>query len=126
MPGNSSGKTEAVHWAWVILAVCFVNLFINYAIRLGYGTILPEMIRTMGITRKDGGQIFNAYFYAYIVFSPFVGYLTDRLGARVVIPAFGLVLGLGYLVHGKCTVILGRCHPLSFRGHRGCGHVDAR
>ncbi len=116
MPGNSSGKTEAVHWAWVILAVCFVNLFINYAIRLGYGTILPEMIRTMGITRKDGGQIFNAYFYAYIVFSPFVGYLTDRLGARVVIPAFGLVLGLGTLFMGSAQSFWGAAIPFLFVG----------
>jgi sugar phosphate permease len=110
------GNKGSLHWAWVILAVCFVNLFINYAIRLGYGTILPEMIRTMGITRKDGGQIFNAYFYAYIVFSPFVGYLTDRLGARIVIPAFGLVLGLGTLFMGSAQSFWGAAIPFLFVG----------
>ena len=111
-----SDKKGSFHWAWVILAVCFVNLFINYAIRLGYGTILPEMIRTIGITRKDGGQIFNAYFYAYIVFSPLAGYLTDRLGARVVIPAFGLVLGLGTLFMGSAQSFWGASVPFLFVG----------
>ncbi|MEN6617317.1 MAG: MFS transporter [Syntrophorhabdus sp.] len=113
---NATAKNNTLHWAWIILAVCFVNLFINYAIRLGYGTILPEMIRTMGITRKDGGQIFNAYFYAYIVFSPFVGYLTDRLGARVVIPAFGLVLGIGILFMGNAQSFWGAAIPFVFVG----------
>ena len=47
--GNAdSGNKSAIHWAWIILAVCFVNLFINYGIRLGYGVVMPEMIRTLG------------------------------------------------------------------------------
>jgi len=100
MEGTGMTKSRTFHWAWIILAVCFVNLFINYGIRLGYGVILPEMIRNMGITRKEGGEIFNAYFYAYIVFSPFVGYFTDRLGARVVIPVFGVILGAGTFFMG--------------------------
>jgi sugar phosphate permease len=100
MNGTGTAKSQTLHWAWIILAVCFVNLFINYGIRLGYGVILPEMIRTMGITRKEGGEIFNAYFYAYILFSPFVGYITDRLGARVVIPVFGVILGVGTFMMG--------------------------
>lgn len=111
-----SGKEVLFHWAWVILVICIVNLFINYAIRLGYGTILPEMIRTMGITRKDGGQIFNAYFYAYIVFSPIVGYLTDRLGARVVIPVFGLVLSFGTIFMGRAQSFWGAAIPFLFVG----------
>lgn len=91
---------SGIHWAWVILAVCFVNLFVSYSIRLGYGIVLPEMIRTMDITRRQGGDIFNAYLFAYICFSPFTGYLTDRLGARRIIPLFGIVLGIGTLLMG--------------------------
>ncbi|MBW1703458.1 MAG: hypothetical protein JRJ50_15370 [Deltaproteobacteria bacterium] len=56
-----------VHWAWIILATCFVNLFINYSVRLGYGVVLPEMIRDLGLSRTAGGSIFNAYLFSYIV-----------------------------------------------------------
>ena len=81
--GNAdSGNKSAIHWAWVILAVCFVNLFVNYGIRLGYGVVMPEMIHTLGLSRRQAGDIFNAYFLAYICLSLFVGNLTDRLGAR--------------------------------------------
>ncbi|MCX5803797.1 MAG: hypothetical protein NTU69_09770, partial [Proteobacteria bacterium] len=70
-------KNPAIHWASIILIVCFFDLFINYGIRLGYGVVLPEMIRTLGFTRRQAGDIFNAYLFAYICFSPFTGYLTD-------------------------------------------------
>lgn len=97
---NTRATASGIHWAWVILFICFVNLFVNYGIRLGYGVVLPEMIRTMGLTRTQGGDIFNAYLLAYICLSPFTGYLTDRLGARRIIAFFGIFLGIGTLLMG--------------------------
>ncbi|GAG43139.1 unnamed protein product, partial [marine sediment metagenome] len=44
-------KIGHIHWAWIILATCFVNLFINYSVRLGYGVVLPEMIRDLALSR---------------------------------------------------------------------------
>ncbi len=43
------------HWAWIILVISFLNLFTSYSIRLGYGVVLPEMIRDMGFSRTVGG-----------------------------------------------------------------------
>ena len=103
MKSNASGKNQAIHWAWVILVICFINLFVNYGIRLGYSVVLPEMIRTLGFTRRQAGDIFNAYFLAYIILSLFAGNLTDRLGARKIIPMFGVVLGIGTLLMGTST-----------------------
>ncbi len=37
-------RQPAVHWAWIVLIVCFFNLFINYSVRLGYGVVLPFLI----------------------------------------------------------------------------------
>lgn len=90
----------SLHWAWVILATCFVNLFINYSIRLGYSVILPEMIRALGLGRAAGGTIYNAYLFPYLALTPFTGYLTDRFGARRVITSCSLILGLGILLMG--------------------------
>lgn len=103
MKSNASGENQAIHWAWVILVICFINLFVNYGIRLGYSVVLPEMIRTLGFTRRQAGDIFNAYFLAYIILSLFAGNLTDRLGARKIIPMFGVVLGIGTLLMGTST-----------------------
>ncbi len=94
------GKNRSFHWAWVILGICFFNLFINYSVRLGYGVVLPEMIRTLGFGRTAGGSIYNAYLFTYIFVAPLTGYLTDRLGARRVIAVCLLILGAGVVMMG--------------------------
>ncbi len=86
-----------MHWAWVILGVCFLDLFVNYAVRLGYGVVLPEMIRDLALSRTAGGMIFNAYLFTYITLTPLAGFLTDRLGARPVMTLCSAVLGAGVL-----------------------------
>jgi ACS family hexuronate transporter-like MFS transporter len=93
-------RKGSIHWAWIILATCFVNLFINYSVRLGYGVVLPEMIRNLGFGRASGGSIYNAYLFSYIAITPVAGYLTDILGARRVITACSLILGLGLFLMG--------------------------
>ena len=102
-------KPPSIHWAWIILGVCFVNLFINYSIRLGYGVVLPEMIRTLHLGRTDAGSIFNAYLFTYIVVTPFTGYLTDRFGARRVIALGAFVLGIGVLSMGTVQNLWTAC-----------------
>ena len=93
-------KRAPIHWAWIILAVCFVDLFINYSIRLGYGVILPEMIRTLDFSRTAAGSIYNSYLLTYIILTPFTGYFTDRFGARRVITVCACILSLGVLLMG--------------------------
>ena len=93
-------KDSAIHWAWVILGISFFNLFVNYSVRLGYGVVLPEMIRTLDFGRADAGTIYNAYLFSYIAIAPLTGYLTDRLGARRVISVCLLVLGMGVTMMG--------------------------
>ncbi|MEJ2169682.1 MAG: MFS transporter [Desulfobacterales bacterium] len=105
-----------LHWAWVVLAICFVDLFINYSVRLGYGVVLPEMIRTLGFGRAAGGSIYNAYLFTYIAVTPFTGYLTDRLGARRVITICLLLLGCGVILMGTVNSLLKACLFFGFAG----------
>jgi MFS family permease len=93
-------QERSVHWAWVILGVCFLDLFVNYAVRLGYGVVLPEMIRDLEFSRTAGGMIFNSYLFIYITLTPLAGLLTDRLGARPVMTVCAAVLGVGVLSMG--------------------------
>jgi sugar phosphate permease len=100
---------RSIHWAWIILATCFVNLFINYAIRLGYNLIFPEMIRTLGFSRTAGGTIFNAYLFTYVTLTPLAGYLTDRVGGRPVITVCCFLLGFGVLLMGTTNTLSMAC-----------------
>ena len=103
------GDNRALHWAWVILAVCFVDLFINYSVRLGYGVVLPEMIRTLGFGRTAGGSIYNSYLFTYIAIAPLTGYLTDRLGGRRVITICLLILGCAVFFMGTVNALWSAC-----------------
>jgi sugar phosphate permease len=97
------------HLCWVILGVCFLDLFINYSVRLGYGVVLPEMIRELGFTRADGGSIYNAYLLTYITVTPLTGYLTDRFGARRVISVCLALLGSGAFLLGTAHQLWSAC-----------------
>ncbi len=99
----------ALHWAWIILATCFVNLFINYSVRLGYSVVLPEMIRDLGFSRTAGGSIFNAYLFSYILLTPLTGFLTDRLGGRRVITCCAFILGAGIILMGTVKSLWTAC-----------------
>lgn len=98
-----------LHRAWIVLALCFVTLFINYSVRLGYGVIMPEMLNTLNLGRAAGGTIFNAYLLIYISLTPFTGYLTDRYGARRVITVCTFVLALGVGLMGAAGSLLSAC-----------------
>ena len=105
-----------LHWAWISLAVCFVNVFVNYSIRLGFGVVLPEMIRDLGLNRTQGGTIFNVYLAVYICLTPLAGNLTDRFGARRVITLFGILLGAGALLMGRADSLVAACLAFGLAG----------
>ena len=50
----------------LVLAACFITVFVAFAVRYGYGIILPEMLDSLQITKTDAGVIFSAYFIGTI------------------------------------------------------------
>ncbi len=109
-------NNRSIHFAWIVLGVCFVNLFINYSIRLGYGVALPEMIKELGFSRTAGGSIFNAYFLFYVTLTPLAGYLTDRIGARRIITICAFILGVGTLLMGTIQSFWMACLSFAIAG----------
>jgi sugar phosphate permease len=91
-------RIKAIHWAWYILGASFVTTLVSYTTRLGYGVILPEMVKSLGISRTEGGLTYSILFIMYTLFAPIVGNLTDRIGARRVITFFCAVLAVGVLL----------------------------
>ena len=110
------GRHQIFHWAWVILIVCFLDLFINYSVRLGYGVIFPEMIKDLGFGRTAGGSIYNSYLLSYIALTPLTGYLTDRFGARKVITTCAFFLGTGVCLMGHVQSLWMACLAFAIAG----------
>jgi len=81
--------------ALAVFAACFMTVFTSYAIRYGYGILLPEMLPALDITKTEAGVIYTSFFIAYTVFSPLLGLLGDRYDARLLIASSVVVLGAG-------------------------------
>ena len=119
---RSDQKERAgLHWAWVILGLCFLNVFTNYSIRLGYGVVLPEMIRDLNFGRAAGGTIYNVHLLAYILLSPLAGFCTDRYGARRVITVCGFFLGTGIVLMGFVESLWTACLAYALSGIGSAG-----
>ena len=117
----NSTTSNRFHWAWVILGICFLNVFISYSIRLGYAVIMPEMIKNLGFTRTDSSWVYNAYLLAYVCLAPLAGYLTDRLGGRRVITVCCLILGLGAFCMGLANRLWSACAFYALTGIGAAG-----
>ena len=78
-----------------VLVACFFTVFISYAIRYGYGVLLPEMLPALAITKTEAGVIYASFFIAYTVFSPLLGLLGDRYNVRLLLTLFAAILGTG-------------------------------
>ena len=81
--------------ALVVLIACFCTIFTSYAIRYGYGILLPEMLPALAITKTEAGVIYASFFIAYTVMSPLLGLLGDRYDVRLLLTVFVAMLGAG-------------------------------
>ncbi len=81
--------------AWAVLFACFCTVLAAYSIRYSYGTLLPEMLTSLSITKAQAGVIYSSYFIAYTVLSPILGILADRYDMRVLLAVFVVIMGAG-------------------------------
>lgn len=103
-----------------VISAAFFTVFIAYAIRYGYGLLLPLMLPSLGINKTQAGMIYAAYFVAYTLFSPLMGYLADRWDARKIMAFFTAALGLGAgLMASAATVV----QAVLFFTLAGIGHA---
>ncbi len=78
-----------------VLFACFAVIFVHYAIRYSYGTLLPEMLPSLSITKAQAGMIYSSYFIAYTALSPVLGLLSDRYDVRIILTLFVALMGGG-------------------------------
>jgi len=89
-----------------VLAACFLTIFTSYAVRYGYGILLPEMLPSLDITKTEAGVIYASFFIAYTILSPVLGLLGDRYNVRLLLTVFVGVLGAGtFLMAFSSTIV---------------------
>lgn len=108
--------------AVAIIIASFLTVAIAYAIRYGYGMLLPEMLPELGISKTQAGVIFAVYFIVNTLFTPVLGAITDHYSYRLIVSVFTAVLAAGALLMTFATTVLQAClfFAVAGFGHAAC------
>lgn len=105
-----------------IVIACFFTIFIAYSIRYGYGMLLPPMLDDLDISKTDAGTIYASYFLAYTLFSPLLGWLSDKYSLRLILTSFMVLLSIGAALMACATSVISASiyFTLCGIGHAAC------
>jgi MFS family permease len=108
--------------ARAIILAGFLTVSIAYAIRYGYGMLLPVMLPALGISKAQAGAIFSTYFVVYTLATPLLGILSDRFNYRLLLSVFTAIMAGGVLLmaSAKSVLQIHLFYALAALGHAAC------
>jgi len=90
-----------------IIVAGFLIVLTGFTVRTSYGVLLPEMLPSLKVSKAEAGLIYGAFFLGYTIFSPLVGLLADRINVQVILTLFLGILGVGTLLMGYSSSLMG-------------------
>lgn len=90
---------------WVICALLFFSVAVNYIDRLVIGILKKPLSAELGWSDADYGHIAAAFSFAYAFGYLFGGRLIDRFGVKRGLPVFVFLWSLAAAAHGLCGYI---------------------
>jgi len=92
---------------WVIVGICSLLFFVSMFYRMSSAVISPHLTREFQLSPDQLGLLAAAFFYAFGLFQIPIGLLLDRFGARIIMPAFSLIGGIGAMVFAASAGVNG-------------------
>ena len=101
----NGGQTKSVFYGWWIVAAAFLNLFFAVGIVFyGFPVFYPSLVESLGFTRAQVTQgFFHGFLFVGLPCGLLAGALIDRIGARWVILAGAVLIGVSLVLLGKIT-----------------------
>ena len=90
-PQPSFANRLPFFYGWIVVVVAFVSMGIGVSNRIAFSLLYSPILEEFGWERGVTAGAFSIGFIAALFYSPFIGNLMDRWGARVVI-ASGVIL----------------------------------
>src|SRR5882757_4491873 len=94
MPHPDHGSPFLTRFRWVICALIFAEITINYLDRLVFGLLAPELQKIFHWSNSNYTNIAFWFEIGYAIGLAFVGRFLDRVGTR---------LGLAFALAGWCA-----------------------
>jgi len=93
-------------YGYVVTAAAFTVYFLGCGpYHTYFGVFLKPLLNEFGWTRAEASLGFSICLLLYGFLSIFAGWLTDRLGPRVVVTVFGSFLGICYLLLSQVNAL---------------------
>lgn len=84
--------------AWRMVAVAFVAMFAVYGVAYSFGAFFKPMAAEFGARSSSTSGVFSLTVFIWCVLGWPAGYLSDRIGPRVVVAAGALAMGAGLVM----------------------------
>ncbi len=89
------------YYGWIIVALGFVTLGIAFGVWYSYSVFILAVIEEFNWSRAAASSIFSIFLLSQCVMNPLTGFLQDRFGPRVVLPAGAVVLALSLVLTSR-------------------------
>ena len=91
---------------WRIMGLLVLSICLNYMARTAFAVAAPVISKELGLRPDQIGLLMSAFFWSYVVFLVFSGWLVDRYPVK-------WVLGMGFLLWTVVTGVTGVAGALS-------------
>lgn len=92
-----------IHYAWVILVLCFLGVLSAQGVRLAFGAFVQPWEQAFLMSRAEISLISLTSYIVYGLTQPIVGKLIDRLGVRAVLSGSVLLVGVSTFLTAFAT-----------------------
>ena len=92
-------------YRWVVVGVSATVNSLAWSVRSTFAAFYVALLVEFGWRRGEAALGYSLSWLLLLVFSPLAGWLYDRWGARLLVPAGGLLLGLALVSTGRVTTL---------------------
>ena len=101
-PFRSEGQSRC---GWVVVGVSATVNSLAWSVRSTFAAFYVALLGEFAWRRGEAALGYSLSWLLLLVFSPLAGWLYDRWGARLLVPAGGLLLGTALALTGQVTTL---------------------
>src|ERR1700738_5178060 len=90
-----------------VAALLFLNLFINFVPRINLSVAAPAIAKAFGWDAAKMGLLFSSYQWTYCLFLLLWGWMSDRMGTRMVNGLSVTIWSVAGMLTGAATTFVG-------------------
>jgi MFS family permease len=118
------GRRPVPSYGWIVVGVSATVNSLAWSVRSTFALFYVALLAEFGWRRGDAALGYSLSWLLLLVFSPLAGRLSDRWGARLVVPIGGLILAGAVALTGQVTALWHYFLVFGVMGAAGIGFIQ--